>query len=358
VTSPEEDDRRPPQRILLAAGIVALLVAIAALGYALAPSTKGNKPATAVQPISSPTPAPTSTYEVLAVGQNLDWEADKAEAETIRQAGPYVLTIAKKMDSDDSSMVAPVVTLRRGADSIVMEGESVSDGYEHHIALVQLERGAPPVVMLQSFSGGAHCCTTIQLAGDFGGMLRKVDLGGWDGDGNGLPKDVSGDGVADFVMVDNSFLYAFAPYAMSYAPPQILDVVGGKVVDVSEKRAFRSQYLATLKDAGNDCRTSDDDLTRNGACAAYVAAAARLGKLDEAWPVMLEHYSAQVDWSNPMGCAVVTKGECPKGDEITYQSYPEALLAFLKSQGYVRRGWLPPETYSPNAVGQDDPYGA
>ena len=166
-----------------------------------------------------------------------------------------------------------------------------------------------------------------------------------DGDGIDLPKDLNGDGLADFVVRDDSFLYAFAPYAMSYSPPQVLNVTGGKVINVSARPAFRKLFEDDLAQAGKECRNASDGISRNGACPAYVASAARAGKLSAAWADMIAAYDASADWELPTGCAVEARDECPPGQEITFKSYPEALLFFLKENGYIPKAWLPPEAF-------------
>lgn len=275
----------------------------------------------------------------LAAGETFEWSADKQSGETVRQVGPLVVRITRRTDDD---MVAPVVTVSRGGETVTMVGEMVSSGYTHRLSAVRNIAGAPPVVMLQSFSGGAHCCNHVQLAGLSGGRLKVVDLGSWDGDELPVPTDLNGDGVADFVEGDNAFLYAFAAYAMSYAPPVILNVTGGRVVDVSRKAGYRRLFLEEMTKAGETCRSATDGMDRNGACPSFVASAARAGRLDAAWADMVRSYSATEDWEYPTGCTVRTRAECPEASRVVYKSYPEALLAFLKEHGYVAPGWSPP----------------
>jgi hypothetical protein len=282
--------------------------------------------------------------EAIAVGSTFDWIAEDSPDEVIRQAGPYVLTISKRVEDE---MTAPIIKVASGSQSVTVEGEMASNSYSHRISVIENRAGAVPVIMVQSFTGGAHCCNHVQLAGFAKRRLKVVDLGRWDGDEIGLPKDISGDGVADFVMTDNRFLYTFASYADSFAPPQILNVVDGEVKDVSKAADFRSLYENEMKQAGGRCSVGTEH-EPNGACAAYIASAARLGKLDAAWPRMLAAYNARSDWEFPDGCRVAAAESCPKGMEIRFKSYPEALLFFLKNIGYIPSGWQPPESFQPS----------
>lgn len=278
-------------------------------------------------------------FPLLGVGETLEWSADKNLVPLQRQAGPYELEISRR---DEDEFAAPVLKLTAGGQSVTLEGEMASTGFTNRISLISNRSGAVPVVMLQSYSGGAHCCNHVQLAGYSSGKLKVVDLGSWDGDELGIPRDVNQDGLVDFVMRDNRFLYAFSSYAESYAPPQILNVLGGKVVDVSRHPAFATLYGKEMKEAGEVCQSGNGS-GANGACPAFVAAAARLGKLDQAWRQMIAAYDASVDWTLPTGCWVSDEQGCPPGQEITYKSYPEALHAFLVRTGYVAKSWVPPE---------------
>ncbi len=334
--------------------VVVAILLVVVLGWAMSPTVQDGqtKPPVAGRraPEASPMPVAPAGPE-LTVGETLEWSPETASPETVRQVGTLVVRITRKAEDD---MVAPVVTVSRGDDAVVMTGESVGPTYTHRISSVRNVAGAGPVVMLQSFSGGAHCCNHVQLAGLSGGRMKIVDLGSWDGDGMGVPTDLNGDGVADFVERDNAFLYAFAAYAMSYAPPTVLNVTGGRVVDVSRRKDYRRLYLEEMAKAGETCRTAADGMDRNGACPSYVASAARVGRLDEAWADMVRSYSATEDWEYPTGCTTRTAGECPEASRIVYKSYPEALLAFLKQHGYVSVGWTPTDASMPEMDGQPD----
>jgi serine protease Do len=71
---------------------------------------------------------------------------------------------------------------------------------------------------MTSFTGGAHCCTETQIAtSDSDGRWSVLKADRLDGDGYQF-EDLDEDGVSELVSVDNSFLYDFDAYAMSYAP--------------------------------------------------------------------------------------------------------------------------------------------
>ena len=190
-------------------------------------------------------------------------------------------------------------------------------------------------VILTGFTGGAHCCATINVATKTNGQWRTVDFGFWDGDGiNGFPTDIGGDAAPEFRMYDNSFLYAFAPYANSYSPVQILKLRGGQMVDVSADRAYRQEHVNRMAQLEPMCRAGE-----NGACAAYVASAARASSMSPAWSVMLQSYTNS-DWSLPTGCLIKTDDACPESMQVQFASYPEALQHFLGERGFASEAYV------------------
>lgn len=202
-------------------------------------------------------------------------------------------------------------------------------------AVGRLSSDGPPVVWVESNSGGAHCCRQPQLLMPSGTGIRTVELGGWDGETqNAWPDDEDGDGQRDLIFADNRFLYKFTSYADSYAPPRIYNVIGGKMVDVSTKPGFRKIYINWMKNAWTNCLDGG-----RGGCAAYVASAARIGRETQAWAEMLQHYDREADWELPMGCRVETRigGTCPEHQELRFRTYPEALRYFLIQAGYLKR---------------------
>jgi hypothetical protein len=190
--------------------------------------------------------------------------------------------------------------------------------YEHGLSVGRLDSEGHRFVMWQAYTGGAHCCFNIQLILPDGPERGVVSLGNFDMEMmTEIPADVDGDGRTDFVLRDNDFLYAFASFAGSFAPPQIWNVEGGRAVNVSAAPRYRALFAEAVAETRPICldpRGGDD---RNGACAAFVAAAARLGDFEEAWRAMLGGYDRRED-AHPDG------------------PFPQRLRAFLVAHGYLR----------------------
>lgn len=181
-------------------------------------------------------------------------------------------------------------------------------------------------IIVETFTGGAHCCSVIDVAVPEGDNYRVVRLQRKLEDGKSsdmfdatldeFPIDLSGDGVADFVLYDDTFLYRFASYAGSVAPPLILNIRGRQSVDVSRDPAFAPLFLIDMAKARDTCVNREDaEWERNGACAGYVADAARAGQFDTAWQVMLKHYDP--------------------GEPQSGKDFPGDLHDFLRKTGYI-----------------------
>jgi S1-C subfamily serine protease len=147
-------------------------------------------------------------------------------------------------------------------------------------------------------------------------------------------EDIDGDRAYEIVSVDNGFLYAFAPYAFSFAPRHVVRLVGNKIIDVRgdpsffpyfQQEVFRMEHLAEL----------DTTLwSSNGFLAAWVAAKAIVGEFEDAWGRMLSLYDRNSDWPLTTCESALVDGLCPQGFERTL-SFPEALRRHLAESGYI-----------------------
>jgi hypothetical protein len=189
---------------------------------------------------------------------------------------------------------------------------------EHGLSVGRLDAGGQRYVMWQAYTGGAHCCFSVQLLLPDGPERGVISLGDYDMEMMiGIPTDIDGDGRTDFVFRDDAFLYGFASFAGSFALPQIWNVEGGRAVDVSAAPRYRALFVDGIAETRPICldpRGGDD---RNGACASFVAAAARIGDFESAWRAMLGGYDRRDD-AHPGG------------------PFPQRLRAFLVAHGYLR----------------------
>jgi hypothetical protein len=191
-----------------------------------------------------------------------------------------------------------------------------------------------PEVVVSFFTGGAHCCsaTSVVASNADGSEWSIVDVGQFDG-GPLLAIDLDGDGTYEFETRDNNFLYAFACYACSEAPMQVLALKDGRIENVSTDPRFRSAHAAWLKTM--ILGVPEEEV--NGFLAGYVAQKIRLGEGKEAWQLMLDRFDRSTDWGLEY-CEQERdeNGECP-GETVTL-NFPQALERMLKKNGYMIGG--------------------
>lgn len=191
-------------------------------------------------------------------------------------------------------------------------------------------KDADPVVILTGYTGGMHCCVTFQLVTRQRGKIAVLDLPMMDGDPDtGFPRDIDGDGLADIRRADDSFLYAFTSYAGSWAPPRLWNLRQGALVDVSAEPRYAKFWQREAKKVGKYCRKG-----QVGACAAYAAAMARLGRAEDGIAEAIRN-APQADWL-PEPCTVdYVNDECPEGKALVFSGFEEGLRWLLGQQGYL-----------------------
>ncbi|HEX2592120.1 MAG TPA: hypothetical protein VHL34_11530 [Rhizomicrobium sp.] len=252
---------------------------------------------------------------------------------SVFQVGLLKLTFWQARD-DDGAAVAALQVASAGTRPISMVGQAGLDPARASWAVTKLDpANATPQVIFSSFSGGAHCCTRIYVAERLQSGWTAFDLGLWNGDGlANVPVDVDGDKIPDIVLSDDRFLYTFDSYAASWSPPIVINVVGGKVDDVSKQPRYKKLYASEMDRAKAQCATH-----ANGACAGYAANAARIGRFDEAWKFVLANYDRTAKWDYPGRCRGQTVNSDCKGEKIKPKDFPESLRWFLEDNGYIAR---------------------
>lgn len=140
------------------------------------------------------------------------------------------------------------------------------------LAVQDLDGEPEPEVFVTTYSGGAHCCTSVVIYRWDGERYRR--LTGFFGNAGYTLEDLDGDGRPEFVTRDDRFAYRFTAYAFSILPPMVLSygadregvyalrdvTVGFPELIREEARATRRLYRRARRDG--DVR---------GVVAAYVA---------------------------------------------------------------------------------------
>lgn len=310
------------------------LAALAAFG--LGQVVGGPAPRDRTQPLASPVAAATPVApDTEPMDVWVDWDANQGAME--HRIGGYRIEVSSSLDADGLHVARIRLTDSGGATTEIV-GAGAGYGANAAFAVTRLDASdTVSQVLVSTFTGGAHCCSVLTVVESRDGAWRTFDLGSWDGDTPAMPRDVDSDGVKEFRFVDQAFLYAFASYAESWAPPVIQKLVDGRIEDVSKASVYRPVFDQAAADGRIGCLERS-----NGACATYVASAARAGRLDGAWAEMLGAYDQASDWTLPTACRVRTSGSCPAGAEMTFSTFPEALQWFLGEQGYTGKVYIAP----------------
>jgi hypothetical protein len=195
------------------------------------------------------------------------------------------------------------------------------------IELMDLDNDGTAEVVVQTFTGGAHCCQLYTTYSWQGEQFVPVYFGYLDG-GGGEFKDLDNDGRMEFVTLDNAFFYAFSSYAASYPPQVVLTYGDGQYRDAT------AQFQDYLAETSEDMRQAieDSEYRRagavNGVLAGYVAQEIRRGHYREAWQYMLSQYNRNDDW----GLEIYDD----QGEVVgRHPDFPTALYAFLQELGYL-----------------------
>jgi hypothetical protein len=147
------------------------------------------------------------------------------------------------------------------------------------IRLKNVDDDSRPEILVDTFTGGAHCCFQTDVMDYVSAKKYRRVRGHWRDAGYNL-RDLDGDGRVEFVTADARFAYEFAPYAYSGFPTRIFQFRGARFRSVTRK------FPATVK---RNARFWYDKATEAGAkepvhgyLAAYAADKALLGQADDA----------------------------------------------------------------------------
>jgi hypothetical protein len=266
----------------------------------------------------------------------LRWNTN-GRAKTLFASG-YRLTLASRTDAEGS--LTPVLTIvRPNAPALTLKGATAGHYIRADVGVFRVDaRHTGATIFFRSFTGGAHCCMSYELVRPEGAGWRKRHLGSWDDSASPEPQDVDRDGRLELVAGDQRFLYRFDSYAGSVAPPVVYRVVDDRLVDVSSERRYQMAFTSKLDEYKRFCEGD----TPNGACAGYVATAARAGRLDKALAeLQVRTSSPSVErpeaWVVPEHCGAAASGHGCHDERGTreFQNLNDAVLWFLNDLGYV-----------------------
>ncbi|GGK49646.1 hypothetical protein [Salinarimonas ramus] len=274
------------------------------------------------------------------------WSSERPRLETLRFDGttPLVFgadgaTLVLETLRDEGDLLYPrLAAYENGVEAFAIPFEEAgSFSATAWLSIAPLDPQDPDArqIVASAFTGGAHCCAVTRVANRIGDDWVLIEGATLDGERGYDLRDVDGDGIYELASLDQSFLYAYAPYAGSFAPLVLERFGGKKIVDLARDPRFRSAYeqdLAWMEDAA---RESPGLWRENGFLAAWAAAMARLGRWEEARSRIAASHDRSGDWPLTI-CAAprAEDGSCPPGAERP-ASFPEVLERHLRERGYL-----------------------
>ncbi|RYY44135.1 MAG: hypothetical protein EOP59_06690 [Sphingomonadales bacterium] len=215
---------------------------------------------------------------------------------------------------------------------VVTEDTAANSAFDRWVGIGKLAATDPVAsVLLQGFTGGAHCCATMTLVTPWKGALKTLTFESIDGSGTErFPADIDKDGVVDIYRQDDRFRYQFASGAGSYSPPILYNVRGGELVDVSSEPRFAPFWEDYAKEMRGLC-ADQESVERNSACAAYVVAGQHLGRFDAALREANTLANNGPDAQKPEACKVdLVDYACPEGQQLKFANFEEGLRWVMK----------------------------
>lgn len=146
------------------------------------------------------------------------------------------------------------------------------------VHVIDLAHTGEPNVVLDLYSGGAHCCSIEQVFTFHPATNSYAKTERNFGDPGERIEDLSHDGHFEFVTADDAFAYTFTDYAASGLPIQILTFSAGRFHDVTNHypALIRKDATTWLKAFKGMARDHYSDSV--GVIAAWAADEYRLGK--------------------------------------------------------------------------------
>lgn len=187
-----------------------------------------------------------------------------------------------------------------------------------------LDADGEPEVVLDTYSGGAHCCLDSRIFRHLPGQGAYAQTRHRWGNVGYRPRNLDGRDGVELVTADDRFAYEFTAFAASFFPLRIWRFDGGRLVDVT--RLFPGQIehdAAGLWRAYRGLRPPAEDV--RGVLAAWIADQCLLGRERQGWAVLEAAYR---------------RGELGPAPELAGwaqgRSYLRALRTYLRTLGYAR----------------------
>ena len=190
---------------------------------------------------------------------------------------------------------------------ILKDGETLfKNTYEERIADIKqydLNNDGKKEILIEMYSGGAHCCNSLYLGKFINDKFVFMDTIFW-GNSYFSIEDIDNDGKLEIKGTNDMFAYAFTNYAETRFPLLIYSFNGNKFVNVTSdyKELIRNQLeefrqeLKTYFDTGFKCMEINEDTFNTDAgavktmLAAIVADYYLLGEVNKGYELVDSYY--------------------------------------------------------------------
>jgi hypothetical protein len=192
-------------------------------------------------------------------------------------------------------------------------------GTDAPLKVLDLDGDGEPEVLVDAFTGGAHCCVLTEILHFTGAAYTRLETD-WGSLGYNL-KDLDGDGRPELSGYDFAFEDAFSSHAASFEPPLVLKYDPAAKSGFSNvTRSFPALARKNAKDALHTLRKAKRLHAETlGIVAAYVADLYLQGRGREARPYLQR--------ARKRGDLRTISGRAPR-------SFEASLLRFLRQNGY------------------------
>lgn len=144
------------------------------------------------------------------------------------------------------------------------------------VQLVDITGDGEAEVLVDIYTGGAHCCSVSYVAWRSDNSARYRMRGIRWGNSAASLSDLNGDGALEFVGVDDRFATAFGPYAVAEFPARVWSLAAdGPTVTTRHYRPYAMAAMRSSWAMFLEHRRRGDPTT--GALAAYLANASNVG---------------------------------------------------------------------------------
>jgi hypothetical protein len=165
---------------------------------------------------------------------------------------------------------------------------------ERSFSVIDLDGDQEPEVIVNLFTGGAHCCFYSLIYRYQASQPKYTNNEFFWGDGAAIPQiiDLDGDEVPEFKSRDARFAYAFTSYSNSVFPLQVWQYRQGKMNDVT--RSY-PRYIKANIDANLQWlqKLRSEKREEKGAFAAYLADKYLLGEAKDGWQYLQKEYQGK-----------------------------------------------------------------